>query len=178
MLSPSEIFTTAMTGKRIQLGSYLWVEKSVYDGRLKVKFAFDQGKDTQVIRQISVNNPLAMIQAMQTLTDELAVLVSNREKVRQEQRVIREQEKAQRQQARQESAQQELARNFLNQARSIVESINEKKRAQETQELVRRHRMMDNVRRPIMDILARVAPVIDPYAYRNVYGKPAEVHFH
>lgn len=174
-LSPSEIFKLAMTGKQIFVQPYMSVKKSQHDGRLKVQFIFDQLKETQVIRSITVTNPLAMVQAIQTLNVELQALIAHREQKREKIKAQKEAERKARQEAELAQRQTEVAKSYLQEARSMVQQINERKKLEMQQQLLHSQRFVIAARKPIQAILQRVAPVIDPWAYRNVYGKPAEV---
>lgn len=174
-LSPSEIFQAAMSGKNVYVRSYMVVKKSQHPGRLKVQFVFDQQKETQVIRSITVTNPLAMMQAIHTLNEELQKLIAEREQ-------RRHQEKMQKLLQLEAKRQEELAQRrkhsantYLQQARTMVQQINQRRQHEQQQQLVHSERFLNAARKPIQAILERVTPVIDPWAYRNVYGKPAEV---
>lgn len=171
-LSPSEIFNEAMSGKQIYVQTYLSVKRSQHDGRLKVQFRFDQGKETQVIRSITVTNPLSMMQAINTLNTELQSLIADRELKRQQ---IEAQKEAERQTKRKELLAQRRAQNYLEQAQTMVQQINQRRQLEAQQQLIHSQRFINAVRKPVQAVLERVKPVVDPFAYRNVYGSPAEV---
>lgn len=159
-LSPSEIFQTALAGRSVVIQPYLRVIKHLETGSVIVSLRIDQNKPTQYYKSLVVRNPLAMMQAINTLKAEAAKHLNGRE--------VSEKVTARRTQA-------EIAKDYLREVRSMVHKINEKKRLEQEQEQLRSENIISNVRKPILAILERVTPVIDPWAYRNVYGKPAEV---
>lgn len=159
-LSPSEIFYTALNGTIISLPPYLRVLKHHTRGRVRVDLRIRQNSEESYHKSYVVANPLAMMQAIDILKKERAKRIDDREMpdivARYPTRV-------------------EIAQEFLKEARSMVDVINQKKKIEQQKAQERQDMIVKNVRQPIQAILQRVAPIADPWAYRNVYGKPAEV---
>lgn len=153
-LSPSDIFNAALSGKSIAIENYLSVRPHQNTNRVRVIYTIHQNKPYFKSRSIIVGNPLAMMQAIGILRTELHALLAQETM----EMLQREQEKA---------TQQFLAGQRLRILQKHRERIAEEERRVNT--------VVQHVRKPIQAILQRVAPVNDPWAYRNVYGKPAEV---
>lgn len=74
-----------------------------------------------------------------------------------------------------ESEQAKIVAQYLERQRLEIQARHQQKIEEEQRRL---NSVVNKVRGPIQAILARVKPSIDQFAYLNVYGRPAEVHFH
>lgn len=153
-LSPSDIFNQAVAGNSVSIEKYLSVKPHHNTNRVRVIYALNQNKPTFTSKSLICANPLAMMQAISVLRTELHKLLGE------EARAMLEQEQAFATAAYLEQQRKEIAR---------------KHRERIAEEQRRAENAVRHVSGPIKAILDRVTPVIDPWAYRNVFGKPAEV---
>lgn len=153
-LSPSDIFKKALSGKSVSLENYLSVRSHRVPNKVCVMFKINQDKPTFKSKSLVVDNPLAMMQAIAVLRKELHHLLAEETRLLLEQEQIR------------------ATQQFLEGQRLEIARKHREKLAAEQQRI---ENVVKYVSEPIQAILQRVTPVIDPWAYRNVYGKPAEV---
>lgn len=153
-LSPSEIFQSVQSGKCVYIEKHLSVRPLHYKKSVRVIYLINQGRPDFKSRSIAAANPLAMMQAIAVLRKELHQILVE------EVRAIIEQEQA------------KATEQFLTKQRNNIARMHRDREAKEQQ---RAENALRYVSGPIKAILERVKPVVDPFAYRNVYGRPAEV---
>ena len=153
-LSPSEIFNMAKSGNSVVIEKYLAVRYYKSHDRVRVEYIYNQNTPNSKHRSIVVHNPLAMMQAIAILRKELYDFIAEETKSF----LAEEQAKA--------------TAKYLADQRSNLARIHRDREAMEQQ---RAENALRYVSGPIKAILERVKPVVDPFAYRNVYGRPAEV---
>ena len=73
-----------------------------------------------------------------------------------------------------EAEQAKATAQFLERQRLQIAEMHRLKNEEEQRRL---NNIVNRVRGPIQDILNRYRPILDQFAYTNVYGHPAEVHF-
>lgn len=143
--------------KLVEQFGYITVEDCIamkmQHGKRHVVFQLTIGGNRQY-KQTIVANPLTM----------LAVIDKYRK--------IRDTTRAEHIKQMLEQEQAKATAEYLKRQREEIARMHRERLAEEERRL---NSVVQHVRRPIQAILERVKPVIDPWAYRNVYGKPAEV---
>ena len=143
--------------KLVEQFGYITVEDCIamkmQHGKRHVVFQITTGGQKQY-KQAMVANPLTMLAVIDKFRKQ-------RDSIRSEyvQKILQQE-------------QTKAIADYLTKQRAEVQRKHLERLAEEERRL---NSVVQHVRKPIQAILQRVAPVIDPWAYPNVYGKPAEV---